>query len=95
MDALLTKHYSPGTRAGVFFISLGFTYSSVISSIYENSLPAGNDLAALLPHFITIRRGFYIAAVISYCHVPLVQPRFSFELCSMAGFVPVCFILPP
>ncbi|EOO03181.1 putative uridine permease protein [Phaeoacremonium minimum UCRPA7] len=70
MDMMLTKNYSSGTRAGVFFISLGFLISSVISSIFENSIPAGNDLAALWPRFITIRRGFYIAAVISYAMCP-------------------------
>ena len=70
MDMMLTKNYSSGTRAGVFFISLGFLISSVISSIFENSIPAGNDLAALWPRFITIRRGFYIAPVLSYAMCP-------------------------
>jgi NCS1 family nucleobase:cation symporter-1 len=70
MDMLLDKHYSSGTRAGVFFLALGFTYASAISTIFENSIPAGNDLAALWPRFITIRRGFYIAAIISYAMCP-------------------------
>ncbi|KAL3462316.1 permease for cytosine/purines, uracil, thiamine, allantoin-domain-containing protein [Aspergillus heterothallicus] len=70
LDMLLTQNYSSGRRAAVFFLSLGFTYASVISSIFENSIPAGNDLAALWPRFITIRRGFYIAAVISYAMCP-------------------------
>lgn len=70
LDMFLTSDYSSGTRAGVFFISLGFLIASVISSIFENSIPAGNDLAALWPRFITVRRGFYIAAVISYAMCP-------------------------
>lgn len=67
---MLGKDYSSATRAGVFFIAFGFFISSVISSIFENSIPAGNDLAALWPRFITIHRGFYIAAVISYAMCP-------------------------
>jgi len=70
IDAMLTRDYSPRTRAATFFLALGFTYSSIFSSIFENSIPAGNDLAALWPRFITIRRGFYIAAVISYAMCP-------------------------
>lgn len=70
MDALLEKHYNSATRAGIFFLALGFLYASIISSIFENSIPAGNDLAALWPRFITIRRGFYIAAIISYAMCP-------------------------
>lgn len=70
MDALLSKNYTPGTRAGMFFLGLGFLYASVISSIFENFIPAGNDLAALWPRFITIRRGFYIAAILSYAMCP-------------------------
>ncbi|KAH8690450.1 permease for cytosine/purines, uracil, thiamine, allantoin-domain-containing protein [Talaromyces proteolyticus] len=70
LDMLLAQDYSSGKRAGVFFLSLGFMYASVISSIFENSIPAGNDLAALWPRFISIRRGFYLAAVISYAMCP-------------------------
>ncbi|KZT30186.1 hypothetical protein NEOLEDRAFT_1127086 [Neolentinus lepideus HHB14362 ss-1] len=70
LDAMLTRDYSPRTRAGAFFLALGFTYSSIFSSIFENSIPAGNDLAALWPRFITVRRGFYIAAVVSYAMCP-------------------------
>lgn len=67
---MMTRNYSARTRAGCFFLALGFGYSSVLSSIFENSIPAGNDLVALWPRFITIRRGFYLAAVISYVMCP-------------------------
>ncbi|KZT30170.1 NCS1 nucleoside transporter [Neolentinus lepideus HHB14362 ss-1] len=70
LDAMLTRDYSPRTRAAAFFLALGFMYSSIFSSIFENSIPAGNDLAALWPRFITIRRGFYITAVVSYAMCP-------------------------
>jgi NCS1 family nucleobase:cation symporter-1 len=43
-----------------------FVYSAIFSSIFENSLPAGNDLAALFPKYISVRTGFFVCAVISF-----------------------------
>ncbi|KAK3937829.1 NCS1 nucleoside transporter, partial [Diplogelasinospora grovesii] len=65
LDMLQTRHYTPANRAGCFFIALCFAYSVIFSAIFENSLPAGNDIAALLPKYLTIKRGFFICAVLS------------------------------
>ena len=65
-----TQNYTSANRAGCFFIALMFAYCAIFSSIFENSLPAGNDLSALLPRYITIRRGFFICAVVSFAINP-------------------------
>jgi nucleobase:cation symporter-1, NCS1 family len=65
LDRIQTENYTPANRAGAFFIALLFAYSSVFSSIFENSIPAGNDYAALMPKYISIRTGMYICQVIS------------------------------
>ncbi|OBT55463.1 hypothetical protein VE04_05478 [Pseudogymnoascus sp. 24MN13] len=51
-----------GNRAGVFFIAASFTLAQLGTNIAANSVSAGTDLTALLPRYITIRRGGYICA---------------------------------
>ncbi|KAF3022084.1 hypothetical protein E8E14_013585 [Neopestalotiopsis sp. 37M] len=71
LDMLMDgDRYTPANRAGCAFISLAFVYSTVFSAIFENSIPAGNDIASLLPKYITIKRGFFICAVLSYAICP-------------------------
>ena len=69
LDQLQVADYSAGNRAGCFFIAACFAYSAIFSSIFENSLPAGNDIAALFPKYLTMRKGF-ICAVISFAIKP-------------------------
>jgi NCS1 family nucleobase:cation symporter-1 len=62
LDNLMAgERYNSRNRAGCAFISLAYVYSTVFSSIFENSIPAGNDIAALAPKFITVKRGFFIS----------------------------------
>ncbi|KAJ6011127.1 hypothetical protein N7451_002539 [Penicillium sp. IBT 35674x] len=71
LDKLMDgERYTPSNRAACAFISLAFVYSTVFSAIFENSIPAGNDIAALMPRYITIKRGFFICAVLSYAICP-------------------------
>ncbi|GLA03084.1 hypothetical protein AnigIFM60653_002680 [Aspergillus niger] len=71
LDKLMEgERYTPGNRAACAFISLAFVYSTVFSAIFENSIPAGNDIAALLPRYITVKRGFFICAILSYAICP-------------------------
>ncbi|EJT80813.1 hypothetical protein GGTG_00807 [Gaeumannomyces tritici R3-111a-1] len=65
LDRIQTADYTPANRAGCFLIALCFAYSAMFSSIFENSLPAGNDIAALLPRYLTVRRGFFVCATAS------------------------------
>ncbi|PVI07416.1 hypothetical protein DM02DRAFT_580775 [Periconia macrospinosa] len=71
LDMLMEgERYTPANRAGCALISFAYVYSTVFSAIFENSIPAGNDIAALLPRYITVKRGFFICAVISYAICP-------------------------
>jgi nucleobase:cation symporter-1, NCS1 family len=70
LDRIQAEDYTPANRAGCFFIALCFTYCAVFSSIFENSLPAGNDIAALFPKYFTIKRGFFLCALMSFAINP-------------------------
>lgn len=73
---------SSGTRAGVAFIAIGFIVAQLGTNIAANSISAGCDLTALLPRFINIRRGGYIAGT----SPPLVlRPSESDRLFSFRG----------
>ncbi|RDW89141.1 uracil permease-5 [Coleophoma cylindrospora] len=70
LDMLQTANYTSANRAGCFFIAACFAYSAIFSAIFENSLPAGNDIAALFPKYLTVRKGFFICAVVSFAINP-------------------------
>lgn len=70
LDMLQTTSYTSANRAGCFFIAACFAYSAIFSSIFENSLPAGNDIAALFPKILTVRKGFFICAAVSFAINP-------------------------
>ncbi|KAL3422402.1 permease C29B12.14c [Phlyctema vagabunda] len=70
LDMLQTSEYTSANRAGCFLIAACFAYSAIFSSIFENSLPAGNDIAALFPKYLTVRKGFFICAVVSFAINP-------------------------
>lgn len=65
LDRIQSNNYTPANRAGVFFVAFMFAYSALFSSVFENSIPAGNDYAALFPQYISIKTGMYICQVIS------------------------------
>ncbi|OJJ98438.1 hypothetical protein ASPACDRAFT_122243 [Aspergillus aculeatus ATCC 16872] len=71
LDKLMDgDRYTHGNRTACAFISLAFIYSTVFSAIFENSIPAGNDIAALWPRYITVKRGFFICAILSFAICP-------------------------
>jgi len=49
-------------RAAAFFASFAFCLATIGTNISANSLSAGNDMAALCPRYINIRRGQIICA---------------------------------
>ncbi|GAA5864049.1 hypothetical protein JCM8547_005119 [Rhodosporidiobolus lusitaniae] len=65
LTMLLADNYDAKHRAAAFFISLGFVYNLMFSCVFENVLPAGNDISSLLPRFISIKRGFLICLLVS------------------------------
>jgi NCS1 family nucleobase:cation symporter-1 len=70
LDMILTDNYDAKTRAGCFFIGLGFAYSAMFSAIFENVLPAGNDISSLWPKYISMKRAFAICMIITVCICP-------------------------
>ena len=57
-------------RACQFFAAFAFTLAALGVNISANSLSAANDLAALFPSYINIRRGQLICALIAWIMVP-------------------------
>jgi len=49
-------------RACAFFVALVFVLSTLSTNISANSLSVGNDMTALCPRYINIRRGQIICA---------------------------------
>lgn len=61
---------SSSDRAGTFFIAATFVVAQLGTNIAANSISAGTDLTALLPRYISIRRGGYICAAIGIAICP-------------------------
>ncbi|KAL1411646.1 hypothetical protein Q8F55_002610 [Vanrija albida] len=65
LDMMLSDTYNAKYRAGAFFIALGFCYSSLFSCAFENVLPAGNDIAAILPRYLSMKRAMAICMILT------------------------------
>ncbi|KAJ3994784.1 permease for cytosine/purines, uracil, thiamine, allantoin-domain-containing protein [Lentinula boryana] len=70
LNMFLDDQPSHGTRFGVWFIAFAFVIAQIGTNISANSVSAGCDLTSLVPRFINIRRGGYIAAIVGYCILP-------------------------
>ncbi|KIP05246.1 hypothetical protein PHLGIDRAFT_129026 [Phlebiopsis gigantea 11061_1 CR5-6] len=68
--AAVQRHSSPGARAAVFFASLAFVASQISVTVVACGVVGGMDLAALLPKYLTIRRGSFVVAIIGICINP-------------------------
>lgn len=63
-------NYTPGNRAGSFFLALAFALAQLGTNISANSLSFGTDVTAVLPRFLNIRRGGYICALLALAIYP-------------------------
>ncbi|EJF57376.1 hypothetical protein DICSQDRAFT_69652 [Dichomitus squalens LYAD-421 SS1] len=70
LGKFLDSDPSHATRFGVWFIAASFIIAQLGTNISANSISAGCDLTALLPRFINIRRGGYIAAIVGLVMLP-------------------------
>lgn len=61
---------SGATRFGVWYIAFSFIIAQLGTNISANSISAGCDLTALMPRFINIRRGGYVAAIVGLVMLP-------------------------
>jgi nucleobase:cation symporter-1, NCS1 family len=60
----------PTFRAARFFAAFSFALAALGVNISANSLSAANDLMALAPQYINIRRGQIICAIVCWALVP-------------------------
>ncbi|KFY29285.1 hypothetical protein V493_02438 [Pseudogymnoascus sp. VKM F-4281 (FW-2241)] len=70
---LLTSFLKEGgsaNRVGVFFVAAAFILAQLGTNIAANSVAAGTDMTALLPRFMTIRRGGYVCAAVGFAMCP-------------------------
>lgn len=58
------------SRAAAFFVALMFAFATLCTNLSANSVAFGNDLGAILPKYIDIRRGQFICAVLGVCVTP-------------------------
>ncbi|KAI6784127.1 uncharacterized protein J7T54_004673 [Emericellopsis cladophorae] len=58
------------SRAAAFFVSLMFAFATLCTNIAGNTVAFGNDLMALLPTWVDVRRGQFICAVLAICTLP-------------------------
>ncbi|KAJ3546190.1 hypothetical protein NM208_g2119 [Fusarium decemcellulare] len=61
---------SSASRAGVFFLSLAFTFAILFQNVCGNAVAGGIDLAGIFPRYIDIRRG----AIITFMATWIIQP---------------------
>ncbi|KAI8805681.1 uracil permease-like protein [Cladochytrium replicatum] len=70
LGRLLDGEPSGAVRFGVFFISLCFVLAQIGVNIAANSVSAGSDMTALLPRYVSLRRGGFICAVVGLVMCP-------------------------
>lgn len=64
------EEYTAGNRAGVFLIGLAFALAQLGTNISANSISFGTDVTAILPKYMTIRRGSYLCAALALAICP-------------------------
>ncbi|OAP61802.1 hypothetical protein AYL99_04005 [Fonsecaea erecta] len=69
LERFVTENPSSSDRAGVFFLALIFVYAQAMTNL-TGANSAGSDFTALFPRYLNIRRGGYVAAVLSFACVP-------------------------
>lgn len=70
VQAWLDHDYSAKSRAAGFFAGCGLVICQLAINTIDNAFSAGMDMAGLFPGFINIRRGAYIALILSIAMCP-------------------------
>ncbi|KAE8412560.1 permease for cytosine/purines, uracil, thiamine, allantoin-domain-containing protein [Aspergillus pseudocaelatus] len=84
---------SSAERFGIFVISTGFALAQLGTNISANSVSAGTDMTALLPRYLTIRRGSYICAAVGLAMNPVsTLTRLLWGLSDRSAVEPRCLI---
>ncbi|KAI1624809.1 NCS1 family nucleobase:cation symporter-1 [Exophiala viscosa] len=70
LQQILDSHYDSGSRAAIFFASIGLIVCQLAITTVDNAYSAGMDLAGLFPKYINIRRGCYIGLIAASAMCP-------------------------
>lgn len=70
LNKYLDEDPSAGARAGIFLIGAALALAQVGCNLIANSVSAGTDMTALLPRFLSVRRGGYICAAVGFAMCP-------------------------
>lgn len=70
LSAILDHYWTPGARAGVFFVGLANLLGVFATNFGANSIPFGSDMTGLFPKFLTIRRGQILCSILGIAVVP-------------------------
>jgi len=62
--------YEFDNRAAKFFAAACFIFFNIMTNVTGNSVPFANDLTALFPKYINIRRGQFVCAIVSFAICP-------------------------
>lgn len=57
-------------RAATFFASFAFALATIGANVSANSLSGANDLTAICPRYINIKRGSFLVALIGGWAIP-------------------------
>jgi len=74
----LADDYNSKARAGAFFAGVGLVVCQLAINTIDNAFSAGMDMAGLIPKYFNIRRGAYLALILSIAMCP-------WELLASAG----------
>ena len=66
----LDEDYNAKSRAGAFFAGFGLVVCQLAINSIDNAFSSGMDLSGLFPSYINIRRGGYVALVLSIAMCP-------------------------
>ncbi|KAM0269866.1 hypothetical protein ACHAQH_009617 [Verticillium albo-atrum] len=64
LGAILDHNWTPGARAGVFFVALAFLLGVFATNFGANSIPFGADMTGLFPKWLTIKRGQILCSIL-------------------------------
>ncbi|RDW73314.1 uracil permease-like protein [Coleophoma cylindrospora] len=70
LGAIMDRYWSPGPRFAIALCSFAWTFYFLGVNISSNALPFGSDSTMLLPQFLTIPRGQWLATFVCWGLVP-------------------------
>lgn len=70
MNAILDHYWNPGARFAIALCAFAWTFYFLGVNVSSNALPFGSDATMLLPKYLTIPRGQFLATFLTWGLVP-------------------------